>query len=176
MAMITREAPPGLKKSVDPVRTAPLPRTVLAACAILVLAAAGCGPSKLRPIEGEQEFMREILKAERPALVYFTKDGCAACMFLNPCMDQLYDEYHDRMELAEFSLMTFWSEVKYERIWKAFRIAYFPTVVLFAGGKEKHRWVGEYNGDAYRKVLNEVVGPPAPKGAPPGKVGLAGKS
>jgi len=139
----------------------------LISCAVILvaLAAGGCGSSKFRPIESEQEFTRQVLDAKRPALVYFTKDGCAACMFLNPCMDQLYDEYEDRVDFAEFSLMTFWSQVKCDRVWKRYRIAYFPTVVLFVNGKEKNRWVGEYGGGAYRKVLDEVAGPPPPKNA-----------
>jgi len=166
LAIITREAPPGLTKSANPVRSALLPRAALAACAILVLTAGGCGPSRLRPIDTEFDFSRKVLKAERPTVVYFTKEGCAACMFLNPCINQLFDEYQDRVDFAEFDLMTFWGTIKCEPIWKRHRVAYFPTVVLFVGGKEKHRWVGEYNGNAYRKVLDEVAGPPASKKPP----------
>jgi thioredoxin-like negative regulator of GroEL len=165
-ASIAGRASAGL---AEPLRAAgPLfqPRAALAACAILAAVAAGCGPSKLRPIDTEFDFNRQILKAERPAVVYFTKEGCAACMFLNPCMDQLYDEYQDRVEFAEFDLMTFWGTVKCETVWKRYRVALLPTVVLFVGGKEKQRWVGEFNRDAYRKTLNEVVGPPAPQRAP----------
>ena len=131
------------------------------ACAVAVFILAGCGPSKLRVIDTEYDFTRQVLKAERPAVVYFTKEGCAACMFLNPCMDQLFDEYQGRVEFVEYDLMTFWGSVKCETLWKRYRIAFYPTVVLFVDGKEKHRWVGEYNRDAYRKVLDEVIGPPA---------------
>jgi thiol-disulfide isomerase/thioredoxin len=140
----------------------------LISCAVILaaLAAGGCGPTKLRPIDTEFDFNRQILKAERPALVYFTKEGCAACALLNPCIDQLYDEYQDRVEFAEFDLMTFWGSIKCERIWKRYRVAYFPTVVLFVNGKEAHRWVGDYNRDAYRKVLNEVAPLPAVGTAP----------
>jgi len=153
-----------------------LPLAALLVSVVTAVAAGGCGPSKLRPIDTEFDFNRQILKAERPAVVYFTKEGCAACMFLNPCMDQLYDEYQDRVEFAEFDLMTFWGTVKCETIWKRYRVAILPTVVLFVNGKEKRRWVSEYSGDAYRKALNEVVEPPAPTRAPAGKAGLAGKS
>ena len=131
----------------------------LISCAVVLiaLAAAGCGPTKLRTIDTEYDFNKQVLKAERPAVVYFTKEGCAACMFLNPCVDQLYDEYQGRVEFVEFDLMTFWGSIKCDGIWRRHRVAYFPTVILFVGGKEKHRWVGEYSREAYRKVLSEVA-------------------
>ena len=139
---------------------------VIGTVILLALAAAGCGPTKLRVLDTEYDFNKQILKAERPALVYFTKEGCAACMFLNPCMDQLFDEYQGRVEFAEYDLMSFWGSIKCESLWRRHRIALFPTVVLFVSGKETHRWVGEYNRDAYRKVLNEALSPPAPETAP----------
>jgi hypothetical protein len=40
-------------------------------------------------------------------------------------------------------------------------------VLLFVNGKEKKRWVLNYSGDAYRKVLDEVVGAPPPGTVPP---------
>jgi len=152
-----------------------LPRAALAACAALVLVVGGCGPSKLRPIASEWEFNQQVLKSDRPVVVYFSKQGCAWCMFLDSCMDQLCEEYRDRVTFTRFELMSFWSKITCEPIWKRYRIARFPTVVLFVNGKEKYRWVTNYSGDAYRPVLDEVAGPPAPRrtpaasGGPPGK-------
>jgi len=152
-----------------------LPRAALAACAALVLVVGGCGPGKLRPIASEWEFNQQVLKSDRPVVVYFSKQGCAWCMFLDSCMDQLYEEYSDRVTFTRFELMSFWSKITCEPIWKRYRIARFPTVVLFVNSKEKYRWVTEYGGDAYRPVLNEVAGPPplrrtpAASGGPPGK-------
>jgi len=155
-----------------------LPRAALAACAALVLVVGGCGPGKLRPIASEWEFNQQVLKSDRPVVVYFSKQGCAWCMFLDSCMDQLYEEYSDRVTFTRFELMSFWSKITCEPIWKRYRIARFPTVVLFVNGKEKYRWVTNYSGDAYRPVLDEVgrhqAGrpprrTPAASGGPPGK-------
>jgi thioredoxin-like negative regulator of GroEL len=36
-----------------------------------------------------------------------------------------------------------------------------PTVILFVNGQEKHRWFADYSADSCRKVLDDVLGPPA---------------
>jgi len=142
--------------------------TGLVAYAILVLAAGGCGASRLKPIRNETEFQEQVLKANGPVLVDFFKGGCALCMFLDPAMDQLYEEYKDRVMFTKFELMRFWLEITCEPIRRRYRIGLYPTVVLFVNGEEKKRWVVDYNMDNYRKVLDEAAGAPTPKTTPPG--------
>jgi thiol-disulfide isomerase/thioredoxin len=96
--------------------------------------------------------------------VEFYKGGCVACLFIDPCMDQLADEYQDRVIFTKFELETFWHQITCPALWKRYRIGLFPTVLLFVGGKEKKRWAVNYGTDAYRTVLDEVV-----EGSPPGK-------
>ena len=159
-----------------------IPRGTLAlmAWALLVLAAGGCGPAKFKSVTNEAEFDEQVLKADKPVLVAFFKGGCATCLFLDPCMDQLAEDYDGRVKFAKFELMRFWFEVTCPAIQKRYRIGLFPTVVLFVEGKEKKRWIIDYSSDAYRKVLDEIVGlPPAKKTpgdggeapAPPGTPG-----
>jgi len=137
------------------------------ACALAALAAGGCGASKLGLIRHEVEFEEQVLQADRPVVVEFYKPGCAGCFFSDPLLDQLFDEYQDRVVFVKFELANVWGQITCAPIWKKYRVALFPTVVLFVGGREKHRWVIEYNGGDYRKVLDEVAGPPAP-GKPAG--------
>lgn len=141
----------------------------LLAGVILALAAAGCGPSRLRIIANEYAFEEQVLKADRPVVLEFGKGGCVWCMFMDSRMEPLIDEYQDRVIFARFELINTWHKVLSKTLWKRYRIGLFPTVVLFVGGREKKRWVVDYNPDNYRKVLNEVVAPPAPKTAPASK-------
>jgi hypothetical protein len=156
-------------------RRIPLFVAGLAACAAVVLAAGGCGSGKLKPLYSEEQFNFEVLKADRPVLVHFGKAGCLACAFLGPCMDTLADEYRGRVAFTTFEMLGFWSDVKCPTLWRRYHVALYPTVVLFVGGREKYRWVNEYNGDAYRKVLNEVAGPPIAGEAPAAHRGPPGK-
>ena len=177
-AAAARKASPDARGSAGAAGRRVVLRAALAACAALVLVVGGCGPSRLRPIASEWEFNQQVLKADRPVVVYFTKGGCAWCMFLDSCMDQLYEEYSDRVTFTRFELMSFWSKITCEPIWKRYRIARFPTVVLFVNGKEKYRWVTNYSSDAYRPVLDEVgrhqAGRP-PQRTPAASVGPPGK-
>ncbi|MCX5671783.1 MAG: thioredoxin family protein [Planctomycetota bacterium] len=143
------------------------PAAGLLAGVILALAAAGCGPSRLKTIGNEIAFEEQVLKADRPVVLEFGKGGCVWCMFMDSRMEPLIDEYQDRVIFARFELVNTWHKVLSRTLWKRYRIGLFPTVVLFVGGREKKRWVVDYNPDNYRKVLNEVVGPPAPKTPPP---------
>jgi len=139
----------------------------LAAGAVLALAAGGCGGSKtLHLKETAADFQQQVLKADKPVLVDFYKEGCAACGALDPTMDQLADEYRGRVTVAAFRIYTFFAEVTCPPIKEQYDISFTPTVVLFVGGQERHRWIMDYNVDAYRKVLNEVVGPSAPPAEP----------
>jgi thioredoxin 1 len=151
-------------------------RAAWVAVALAALAAAGCGGSKLRPIASEGEFTEYVLiKADRPVLVEFYKGGCVSCLFIDPCMDDLAGEYADRVIFAKFELENFWSKITCPPIWKRYRIALFPTVILFVDGQERKRWVIDYSRDSYRQVLNEVTRAPAATktpdagGEPPGK-------
>jgi thioredoxin 1 len=134
----------------------------------MVLGAGGCGPSKFKQLSTQAEFEEYVLKADRPVLVDFFKGGCASCLFLDPCMDQLSEEYKDRVAFYKFEGMRFWLEVPCIEIIKRYRIGLYPTVLLFVDGKEKKRWAVNYGSDAYRRVLDEVLSAPPAKTAAEG--------
>lgn len=146
--------------------SAHLARAALVACAILVPVAGGCGAGNLRPIRSEAEFNEVVLKADRPVVVEFYKAGCVSCLFIDPCMDKLADEYIDRVDFVKFELQTFWGQITCDAIWKRHRIGLFPTVLLFVDGREKKRWAVTYSADAYREVLDPVVAAPTSRKTP----------
>jgi thiol-disulfide isomerase/thioredoxin len=150
-------------------------RAAWVAVALAALAAAGCGGSRLRPIASEGEFAEYVLKPDRPVLVEFYKGGCVSCLFIDPCMDRLAGEYADRVIFTKFELENFWSKITCPPIWKRYRVALFPTVILFVNGQERKRWVVDYSGDSYRQVLNEVTRAPAATKTPDGSGGPPGK-
>ena len=139
----------------------------LLACVLGALVATGCAESKLRLLSSEGEFNEEVLKAEQPVVVYFFKGGCAACMFLDGTINQISDEYASRAKFVRFEMMQAWSDKPTcQAIWKRYRVVTYPTVVLIVGGRERKRWVTDYNGDRYRKVLDDILAPAGPPPAP----------
>ncbi|MCX5684239.1 MAG: thioredoxin domain-containing protein [Planctomycetota bacterium] len=142
------------------------------ACAILVLAAAGCGGGSRVTHVGEAaaEFDQVVMKSEAPVLMEFFKQGCAACGMLEPTLDQLAEEYQGRVTVASFMAYTVVFGIPCPEINQRYNIGLTPTVILFVKGQEKKRWVAEYDGNAYRTVLNGVVGgarPGEPKSSAP---------
>ena len=142
-------------------------RWTLVAWAALILVAAGCGPSRLTLLANEGAFDAQVLKADRPVVVEFSKGGCVWCMFMDSRMDALMAEYQDRVVFARFELVDFWHRVTSQTLWRQYRVAYYPTVILFVDGKERKRWVVDYEPDHYRSVLEEVAGPAAQRPATP---------
>ena len=139
---------------------------VLAAGAVLACAAMGCGGGSrvVHVPETVADFDAQVLKADKPVLVDFYKEGCAYCALLEPTMDTLANEYDGRAKIASFRALTFVFGVPNEQIKDRYDVVFLPTVILFVNGQEKHRWTSDFDINSYRKVLNTVV-PPAPKPA-----------
>ena len=135
----------------------PFAGAVLVACAILALAAGGCGGgAKVTHIgENMADFEKTVTQADKPVLVDFFKEGCVACAFLESTIDQLAEEYEGRAVIASFKTYTFLFGTPCKDINRRCNIGLVPTVILFVDGKEKKRWIAEYNGDIYRKFLDD---------------------
>ena len=138
-------------------------RAALVACAMGVFVAGGCGSSRLAIIRDEATFNEQVLKADRPIVVEFSKGGCLWCLFVDSSLDPLVGEYQGRVRFARFELVDAWGKITSEALWKRYRIGLYPTVILFVDGRARKRWVVDYNADHYRKVLDETTGPPTPK-------------
>jgi len=134
---------------------------VLAACAVMACAAAGCGGGSgvLHIDTTVAAFDQVVQKADKPVLVDFWKEGCASCGMLDPTIAQLADEYRGRAVVASFVAHHLTFEEPCPEINHRYDIGFVPTVILFVKGHEKHRWVMDYNIGAYRKELDKEVAP-----------------
>jgi thiol-disulfide isomerase/thioredoxin len=142
-------APPGTQRAAD--------CDGAISCAIHDLMTGHRG-TKLTPIKDEADFEQRILGADRPALVVFYKGGCPTCLLLHPGLNHLAEEYRDRVLFASFEIMKPYFMVTAKEVKKRYRIAFYPTVILFVGGQEKKRWILRYNLASYRKALDAAIG------------------
>ena len=117
----------------------------------------GGAGAKISPIKDEADFEERVLRAARPAVVVFYKGGCPTCLVLYPVLKCLAEEYGDRVFFASFEIMKPYFVVTAKAVKKRYRIAYFPTVVLFVGGQERKRWVLRYRAASYRRTLDKVL-------------------
>ncbi|HET6429172.1 MAG TPA: thioredoxin domain-containing protein [Phycisphaerae bacterium] len=132
---------------------------------LLAVLAGGCasaGPEKALVIRRTEQFDREVLQSGKPALVLFSKQGCAPCAPLYGTMDRLACEYKARAVVAKFMALTFFFHAPAPELNARYNICWVPTVILFANGQPRRRWLCEYSIDTYRQALNEVLPPPSP--------------
>lgn len=161
-------ASPVLPTHTGPASSAPRRRSRPAAglgLAALALLAGGCATGNMKEISSTEQFQQEVIKAKKPAMVFFFKGGCATCMLLEPGMEQLAGEYADRAVVAKYHLMSFvWIPTNAE-LRSKYDIVVYPTVVLFVNGQEKQRWLMHYDMKSYRKALDEALATTKPPAA-----------
>ncbi len=127
---------------------------------LMCLLSAGCGGKVVDLGISREKLDAEIAKSsEKPVLVDFWKFGCASCMMVDPVMDQLAKEYDGRVIVSKFMMEHFWFAPTDWGVFKRYSFGFFPTVILFVDGKERHRWVWNVDTKAYREVLDPLVGP-----------------
>jgi thioredoxin 1 len=132
----------------------------LAACAVLVLVAGGCGgaggESRVMDVSSASLY-GVIADTSQPVLVDFYKDGCPFCVALDPTLDELSKEYAGRVSVNKFMIMTaYWAITSFE-IKDKYDIALVPTVLLFDRGVEIKRWPVIYGAGMYRPDLDKVL-------------------
>ena len=86
-------------------------------------------------IENETEF-DALLSAESLFVVDCTAAWCGPCKLVAPLMDQLADEYGDRVKVLKLDLDA------NQAVAKRYGIRSIPTLILFRGGKEVARRSG----------------------------------
>ncbi len=150
------------------------------AAAFLLLVAAmltgGCG-LKCVDLESSTEKLDDaILNSGKPVLVDFWKVGCLSCATLDPVMDKLADEYRGRVVVARFCAVHFWLTPTNREVYNRYAFSFFPTAILFVDGKERDRWVWNTDLDAYRGVLDLLVGSPTTQPDSPAATALTPKT
>lgn len=52
----------------------------------------------------DQEFETEVVKADRPVLVYFWASWCGPCRLMSPAIDWVADNYGDRLKVVKMEV------------------------------------------------------------------------
>jgi thioredoxin 1 len=87
----------------------------------------------------DQNFETDVLKSPIPVLVDFWAVWCGPCQMAGPVIDELAEEYKDKVLVGKFGVMS------------------IPTVIVFLDGKEDKREVGFFGKEGYKKLLDEVL-------------------
>ncbi|PLS78039.1 MAG: thioredoxin [Chloroflexi bacterium] len=99
----------------------------------------------------DQEFEQTVLEADGLVLVDFWATWCGGCRLLAPVIDQLADEYADKLKVVKVNVDEYAEHaIQYE-------VRHTPTVVFFRNGQEVERIVGAGKKALYTSKINELL-------------------
>jgi len=99
----------------------------------------------------DQEFEEKVLKSKLPVLVDFYADWCGPCQQAGPVIEELAEEYKDKMLIGKVNV-----DESHNTSGK-YGIMSIPTMVVFKDGKEVERVSGFGGKDGVVKLINKVL-------------------
>ncbi len=82
------------------------------------------------------DFDEKVLNSDKPVLVDFFANWCGPCKMIAPYLDELADEYKDKVTVAKLDVdQNGQSAMKYG-------VRGIPTLILFENGEQKEVIVG----------------------------------
>lgn len=98
----------------------------------------------------QDEFDTKVLDSDKPVMVDFYAEWCGPCKMAAPIIDQLADEYADKILIVKVDVDT------NNELAGKYGVMSIPTVIIYKDGKEIDRKVGFPGEAGYRSMLSSV--------------------
>jgi len=99
----------------------------------------------------DQNFEKEVLKANSPVMVDFWASWCFPCKMAAPVIEELSEEYKGKLKVGKLDVD------KNPQTTQKYGIMSIPTVIFFKDGKEVKREIGFPGKGGYEKLIKEVM-------------------
>ena len=76
-----------------------------------------------------ENFQKEVIQSDKPVLIDFWASWCAPCRMLAPVIEELAEEYADRVKVGKVNVD------EQPDLAEAFKVSSIPLVVLIRDGK-----------------------------------------
>ena len=93
----------------------------------------------------------EIVAGDEPVMIDFWATWCGPCRILSPTVDEIADEYADRITVAKCNVDDA------EEIAMQYRIMSIPTLLFFKGGEVVDKRVGVVSKDEIVSIINSIA-------------------
>ena len=93
----------------------------------------------------------EMLAGEKPVLVDFWATWCGPCRILSPTVDEIAEEFADRITVAKCNVDDA------EEIAMQYRIMSIPTLLFFKNGEVVDKRVGVVSKDEIVSIINSIA-------------------
>lgn len=90
----------------------------------------------------KENFQKEVVECELPVLVDFYADGCGPCEFIAPILDELSEDYIDKLKITKFYVPMDDVLNNSNEVVVKYDVMGFPTLLIFKGGEVAHSHLG----------------------------------
>lgn len=97
-----------------------------------------------------ENFESEVVNSDKPVMVDFWANWCGPCKGLAPIIDEIADEYSDKVKVGKLDV-----DANGELSMK-FRVMSIPTVIFFKNGEQIAREVGAFPKEKYAEIINSL--------------------
>ncbi|RGD75320.1 thioredoxin [Anaerofustis stercorihominis] len=97
-----------------------------------------------------ENFESEVVNSDKPVMVDFWANWCGPCKGLAPIIDEIADEYSDKVKVGKVDV-----DANGELSMK-FRVMSIPTVIFFKNGEQIAREVGAFPKEKYAEIINSL--------------------
>ena len=94
---------------------------------------------------------QETIAGDKPLMVDFWATWCGPCRILSPTVDEIADEYADRITVAKCNVDDA------EDIAMQFRIMSIPTLIFLKNGEVVDKRVGVVSKDEIVSIINSIA-------------------
>jgi thioredoxin 1 len=99
----------------------------------------------------DKDFEDKVTKSDGPILVDFWAPWCGPCRMADPVLDELSDEYKDKVKVAKVNV-----DDNPETSGK-YDVMSIPTTILFKEGKEVGRQIGFAGKQAFENLIKKAI-------------------